>query len=110
MKSSEDAKNPAKEETAAATVSRNNTVKNDNQSKTLNIFYNNIDGLKNKLDELKNCVNIYNPDIICIVESKLHSDILDCEIAIPNFSCFRNDRAFKIGGCDNNIIIIIKSI
>ena len=47
-------------------------------------------------------MNIYNPDSICIVESKLHSDILECEVAIPIFYCFRNDRAFKIGGCDED--------
>ena len=45
---------------------------------------------------MKNCISLYNVDIICINETHLNSSIKDAEIYIQGFSHFRNDRDFKI--------------
>ena len=64
----------------------------------LNILYTNTCSLMNKLGELRKCINLYDLDVICIVETHLNDGILDAEIALPNFTSFRCDRSFKIGG------------
>ncbi len=40
-----------------------------------------------------------NCKILCITETKFHSDIIDAEINVPNFTAYRKDRANgKSGG------------
>ena len=51
-----------------------------------------------KLDELLTLVQCEHPDVICIVESWLNSDILDSEISIPGYQVFRRDRNRHGGG------------
>ena len=50
----------------------------------------------NKLDELKCCIPIYEPDVICITETHFNNQILDAEIYIEGYKCFRQDRNFKL--------------
>ena len=61
------------------------------------MFYTNANGLFNKLDELRNCIEIYdNIDIICITETHLTPEILDSELHIEGFRFCRKDRDFNI--------------
>ena len=51
-----------------------------------------------KIDDLKaNCL-LYKPDIVCIVETWLGSDVLDSEIYIPDYEFTRLDRDRHGGG------------
>ena len=50
------------------------------------------------MDDLKaNCL-LYKPDIVCIVETWLGSDVLDSEICIPDYELTRLDRDRHGGG------------
>ena len=62
------------------------------------ILYYNARSLLPKFDELLLQVDSLHPDIICITESWLSSDILDSEIAIPGYNVVRNDRNQHGGG------------
>ena len=64
----------------------------------LTVLYYNARSLPPKIDYLIANCEIYKPDIICITESWLSSDILNCEIAIPNFNIVRRDRNRNGGG------------
>ena len=51
----------------------------------------------NKIDELKNCLLIYdNIEIVCVTETHLNNSILDSELSIDGFKFFRKDRNFNI--------------
>ena len=56
------------------------------------------------MDELIALVDAHNPDIVCIVETRLSADIMDVEITIPSYVSCRADRDRHGGG----IIIYIK--
>ena len=60
-------------------------------SHNLNVFYFNARSLLPKLDDLKLLCSAHSPDIICIVESWVSSDISNLEISLPNFLCFHLD-------------------
>ena len=63
----------------------------------MKLFYANAGSFLNKNDELRISVNnIYDPDIICIVETHLNSNIDNNEISMENYNIFRQDRDFKI--------------
>ena len=64
----------------------------------LKLFYFNARSIVPKLDELLTLVQCEHPDVICIVESWLNSDILDSEISIPGYQVFRKDRNRHGGG------------
>lgn len=51
--------------------------------KNLCILYFNARSIVPKLDELCVVVETNNPDIVCIVETWLSSDILESEVALP---------------------------
>ena len=74
-------------------------------SQSLNIFYFNARSILPKFHELYSLCSLYNPDLVCIVESWLSSDISDNEILIPNYSIFRLDRSRHGGG----ILVYVKS-
>ena len=63
----------------------------------LKMFYTNVNGLFNKIDELKLVLEMH-PEIavICLTETHLSKDILDAEIHIDGFIMFRKDRDFKL--------------
>jgi len=47
---------------------------------------------------LKSHCLLYKPDIVCIVETWLGSDVLDSEICIPDYELTRLDRDRHGGG------------
>jgi len=68
------------------------------------VLYYNARSLLPKMDNLIANCEIYMPDIVCLTESWLCSDISNCEIALPNFSIVRRDRNRNGGG----IIVYIR--
>ena len=71
----------------------------------LKIVYCNARSVLPKLDELAATCGACDPDIVCIVESWLCSEIGDEEIFLPNYSAVRLDRNRHGGG----ILMFIKS-
>ncbi|GFU05760.1 RNA-directed DNA polymerase from mobile element jockey [Trichonephila clavipes] len=55
----------------------------------------NANGLKNNLEELKDCIIDYNPDVIGIQETHLRPAD---RVSIPNYTCHRSDRTTHRGG------------
>ena len=74
-------------------------------SKFLSIFYFNARSLLPKLDEHSTLSSLYSPDVICVVETWLSSDIADSEIALPTYRLYRLDRNRHSGG----IVVYVKS-
>ena len=64
-------------------------------SENISVLYYNARSLLPKYDEL---VGIHNPDVVCIAESWLCSDINDREIDIPSYTLIRLDRNRHGGG------------
>ena len=62
------------------------------------ILYYNARSLLPKFDELLISVDNYQPDIVCITESWLCSDIHDSEFLLPGYQCLRYDRNRHGGG------------
>ena len=67
-------------------------------SNHLKILYYNARSLLPKLDDLKVLSETQFPDIICVVETWLSSDISDSELEITNYQIFRRDRDRHGGG------------
>ena len=61
-------------------------------------MYFNCRSLLPKFDELAALCSTNMPDVVCLVETWLCSDILDTEISIPNYSIVRLDRNRHGGG------------
>ena len=74
-------------------------------SGNLSIFYYNARSILPKLDNLAATCQVFTPDIVCIVESWLCSDICDSEISLVDYSIVRLDRSRHGGG----IILYIKN-
>ena len=51
-----------------------------------------------KIDNLKILSSVYSPDIICVVETWLDTDILESKIAIQGYTVIRLDRNRHGGG------------
>ena len=64
-------------------------------SSDLKILYYNSRSIVHKLET--SCL-LYKPDIICITETWLHSEIQDTELCIPNYELIRLDRDRHGGG------------
>ena len=73
---------------------------------SLNIFYFDVRNLVPKIDNLRIFCSMYHPDIICIVESWLSTEISDSEISIQGYSVIRLDRNRHGGG----VLIYVKSM
>ena len=88
-------------------ASKNSNVYNifTGLSTELSILYFNARSLLPKIDELQAVCLSVNPDIICITESWLSSDIEDLEIELPDYSSIRVDRNRHGGG----IVIFYRS-
>ena len=71
---------------------------NNNQSKDKNIviLQININGIRNKIEELKNLVHSTQPDIITIQETKLTQKAKTPKI--PHYTIIRTDSEHKQGG------------
>ena len=57
-----------------------------NHASNINVLYFNARSLPPKIDELQLICATCKPDIVCVVETLLDSEIADAEIAIPDFS------------------------
>lgn len=64
----------------------------------------NARSIRNKLCPLKAMIATYNPSVVAITETWLHSEIPD--IVIDNYSCFRCDRALGVGG---GVLLLVKN-
>ena len=70
----------------------------------LNIYFQNVRSLKtvnknhNELRNLKHFLTTDSPDILCLVETWLDSNILDHELTVEGYSHFRKDRGSRGGG------------
>ena len=66
----------------------------------LKCLYNNAQGLRSKLPELRLFLFLHNNElhVIAITESWLTNDILDCELILPDMTLLRNDRPTPSGG------------
>lgn len=68
--------------------------------KSLNVFYQNVRGLRTKTIELKNNILCSEYDIIIITETWLHEGIFDGEFCDDRYDVFRFDRDPTITGKD----------
>jgi len=59
----------------------------------IRILYYNNRSIVCKLGKLKATCLLYKPDIVCIVETLLGSEIHDSEVCIPNYELTHLDRA-----------------
>jgi len=66
--------------------------------KSLSVLYFNCRSVLPKHDELVALCLSNRPDVICLVETWLSTDILDNEVAIPHYSLLRSDRNRHGGG------------
>ena len=80
-----------------------------NKLKGLKIICLNIRSLINKIDELKYYISLLKPNIICICETWLNSDIYDSEINIEGYSVYRCDRKNNKKGRGIGIFVRQKS-
>ena len=65
---------------------------------TLTILYYNARSLLPKHSELQLIAEAYSPSVICITETWLGDNVLDCELPIPNYHIVRFDRNRNGGG------------
>lgn len=78
---------------------------------SLEVMYQNVRGLRTKLDDFSLSVNCSSADIICITETWLSNDFLSSELTGTDYQCFRRDRNYELsnssrgGGC----LILTKS-
>ena len=70
-------------------------------SGNLSIFFYNARSILPKLDNLAATCQVFTPDIVCVVESWLCSDICDSEISLVDYSIVRLDRSRHGGGIIN---------
>lgn len=69
------------------------------------IFYQNVRGLRSKLNELRSNTHLVCSDIVCLTETWLNGDIEDAELGFGGFTVYRRDRNYGVlpvnrgGGC-----------
>lgn len=79
----------------------------------MKIYYQNVRGVRTKLQELSSSVNTCEYDVILFTETSLYSDIHDNELGIFNFNIYRTDRSIatsnheRLGG---TMIAVRKSL
>ena len=64
----------------------------------IHILYFNARSLLPKIEELRALCVTNSPDIVCVVEKWVDNSILDCELALPEYSIVRHDRNRHGGG------------
>ena len=89
----------------SSSVPSNSLHKLPRNSGNLSIFYYNARSILPKLNNLAATCHVFTPDIVCIVESWLCSDICDSEISLVDYSIVRLNRSCHGGG----IILYIKN-
>ena len=87
-------KGDKKESITRKRVRRSKRIKN--ALKNFKIYYQNVRGLKSKLDSLQEMIDDYQPALVCIVETHMQKEK---EIQMPSYSLvYRNDRSENCGG------------
>ena len=71
----------------------------------MNVYYTNANGLLNKMTELRMTLYSKNIDIACITETHFDSGIYDSEVEIHGYSCYRQDRNFKLDRSKNSNLV-----
>ena len=90
----EKGKGDKKESITRKRVRRSKRIKN--ALKNFKIYYQNVRGLKSKLDSLQERIDDYQPALVCIVETNMQKEE---EIQISSYSLvYRNDRSANSGG------------
>lgn len=82
-----------------------------NTRETLNIFYQNVCGLRTKCIEIHNNILCNDYDIILLTETWLQNDVFDTEICDNRYDIFRVDRDLSKAGKESGggIMLCIKS-
>ena len=105
-KKQEKDKGNKKESITRKRVRRSKRIKN--ALKIFKIYYQNVRGLKSKLDSLQDMIDDYQPSLICIVETDMQKEE---EIQIPGDSLvYHNDRSANSGGIPVRVRDNIKNI
>lgn len=65
---------------------------------SLDIIYQNVRGLRTKLNEFNSSLLNCDADIVCITESWLNSNILDAELSDESYNIIRRDRDYSLSG------------
>lgn len=65
---------------------------------SLKIMHLNINGLRNKIHELANCLMYQAPDVLALSESRLDSAVPDSLLRIEGYNFIRKDRTRPGGG------------
>ena len=86
-----------KQKRRANSIKPNQEDANYRNSK-IKIMYSNVDGLLSKLMELKDIIKDKEPQVICLTETKLNTNILDDTLNLENYNVWRKDRKIKQGG------------
>ena len=73
----------------------------------LKCTYTNADGILkgNKYSEILNYIDVHNPDVFFVTETKLKTD--DVLVHLDNYNIFRKDRMNSLGG---GVLILTKKI
>lgn len=77
------------------------------------VYFQNVGGLRTKIESLKLAVNSSSYDIIVLVESNLCSDYMDSELACSDYNLFRGDRSCLTSGKSSGggiLVYIRKSV
>ena len=77
-------------------------LKENLNTKGLKAAHINVNGLYNKLNEIKFLLQETKLDVLAITETHLHKDINDCQLQIEGYCLVRNDRQNaenNWGGC-----------
>lgn len=82
---------------------------------SLEVIYQNVRGLRTKIDEFNYSLLASNADLVCVTETWLNSQFLDAELAASNYNILRRDRNYALsnstagGGClvayRNNLMV-----
>lgn len=65
---------------------------------TLNIYYQNVRGLRTKTNTIFRNLLQQDNDIVCFTETWLHGSIFDTEIFDSRYTVYRSDRCYDLRG------------
>lgn len=87
--------------------------KTSSSCSTINVYYQNVRGLRTKLKHLTTGIPTNNADIYALTETWLNEDIYDSELGFNKFNVFRTDRSKDTSNCEMGggvLIAVNKSI
>lgn len=80
---------------------------NISKKKLIEVYYQNINGLRTKLVELSHNVARCNYDVIMFTETSLNSNFLNAELGMQNYTIYRKDRNVALTGRERNGGVLI---